>query len=68
MKEIEVVKILAEGSNKSFATFKIGDKYFCCFISKEFYKALKELGVPTAQKLRWEREKKEKELKEKEMR
>ena len=28
MKEIEVVKILAEGSNKAFATFKIGDKNF----------------------------------------
>ena len=54
---IRCTKILASGCYRRFATFEINDKSYTCFISNEMYQALKKKGIPTAQKLRYERQK-----------
>lgn len=54
---IKCKKILAYGCNKRFATFEIDNKSYTCFISNDMYQALKKEGIPTAQKLRYERQK-----------
>lgn len=48
MVKIEVVKICAVGCDKSFATFRVGNKDFTCFINRGMYYRLKDMGVVTS--------------------
>lgn len=48
----EIVKILAEGTYKSFMTIEFNGFRKTIYISREFYYQLKDYGVPTAQSLR----------------
>ena len=50
--ELEVVKISAIGCYKRFMRIKLpNNKQQSFIINKELYKLLKDLGVPTCQKL-----------------
>lgn len=52
MAQIEVVKILAEGSNKRYMWYKTPYGEKCAFIDNKTYKWLKDMGVLTSQKIR----------------
>lgn len=56
---IKAIKIHAEGCTwKRFVTLSFDDKYYKSFIiSQDLYDFLKENGIPTSQKLRYEKSK-----------
>ena len=52
---IKIIKILAYGSNKRFMWVQMpNDDVHIVRISEKLYTQLRNLGVPTSQKLRWE--------------
>lgn len=53
---VNITKILAYGTSRRFMWLLMpnGTEY-CLSISKELYKELKKHGVPTCQKLRWQK-------------
>lgn len=57
--KLEIYKILAIGCNKRFMFLRSIEPYIqyekCIRISKEEYTALKKYGIPTSQKLRWQK-------------
>lgn len=59
----EIIKILAEGSYKSYVTIqwntKNGIEEHTFYITRDLYYHLKKMGVPTGQKLYHERKSKQ---------
>lgn len=51
----EIIRILAEGSWRSNLVLEVNGQKYVCYITRETYYKLKELGIPTAQKLRWQK-------------
>lgn len=55
---MKVIKILARGTNLRFMWIDIDGKSYCVRINDEVYHALKLIGIPTSQSMRYKHDSK----------